>query len=543
MACSTRLTSGRRYKSKLASHDSKQMSIPLPYWLPYFGHFFQLFYNWRAFLGKTSKAAYQGALPLHVLGRKCILIVDPRLAKTIIREHAPFLDFNIVRWRLLINVFGADSRHQQAYYNIQKHAQATLGNDHLISSLGAKVRAEIQSRAPELVSFSDSIVDQNVWERPAGAYVTQQPYGTKRRPVVEVSFFTLIKNFVGQAYLTAILGSEFMELFPSVLEDLSTLDDGWKHLVLGFPRWMPIRSLNKAHMAHRRLQKAIKSFHKALDAHARGEEPQRPWRDLSDVSALMKERRAFCRHDNTPPRIEEPAVLALIWGLYTKAASETSWTLLQIWATPGMVDQIRHEIQRHVKATQRLPVLGVPEPAQLSIDTSGLMNSCALLKACLCECVRLQCSPMSVGKVDEGFTVSLNKTTSDISEHSKSFRIEAGTYVVAMTAFSAKSEPKVLEDHGAFKPERWLSQNSEPDDGEVLDKTGPEAGGEELINIVGLINMEKEVLALVAGILALWEVSPTPSREWVVPKQRWSSVFAQPESDVRVRLSSRNLLE
>ena len=228
-------------------------------------------------------------------------------------EHAHLLDFNVVRWHLFVNVFGADASQKQAYDVIFDHAQSTVVNDDVTMDLMAKVCAEIQLRAPDLVSFSESIVDQNIWERPANPSVTQQPHGMTLRPAVEVAFFTLVRHFVGHACLTAIFGREFLEHFPWVLEDLLTLDDGWNYLAVGILRWVPLQDLNKACGARKSLLKTIESFNKALDAHAIGTEPECPWRDLSDVSALLKERSAFCRQNNVPSSIEASAVLAFTW--------------------------------------------------------------------------------------------------------------------------------------------------------------------------------------------------------------------------------------
>ena len=242
------------------------------------------------------------------------MIFDPGLARVMFKNHALPLNLDVVRWRLLINVFGADASHEQTYHSVRKHAQAILSKDGVVSELTAKVCTEIQSRTPDLVSFSKSIVDQNMWERPAKPFPTQQPHGLIFRPAVEVSFFALLNNFVGQAYSNALFGKEFTELFPSALEDLLILDDGWKYLAMGFPRWLPIRRLIKAHMARRALLNAMESFRKALDAHNMGQVPEPPWSDLRDTSALMMELNAFCRQHKTPPRIQTPAVLALVWG-------------------------------------------------------------------------------------------------------------------------------------------------------------------------------------------------------------------------------------
>ncbi|KAL9102939.1 MAG: hypothetical protein Q9163_001965 [Psora crenata] len=539
IACATRLTSGRRFNLVLASRDSLQTPTTLPYWLPYFGHYFELCRDWRTFLGRAwsvPKDTYHGALSLYVLGRKCSVIYHHRLARTIFQEHADHLDSEAIRWQLLISVFGAIGSNQQAYQKVEKQAQATL-NECLVSDLMAKACAEIRTNAPELVSFSESIVDQNSWERLAEALVAQQPH-RMRLPAVEVSFFALIKNIVGQALLTALFGKEFVELFPSALEDLSALDNGWGYLALGLPRWLPVRHVSQALGARTRLLDAISSFLKALDAHTTDEDPGRPWRDLSDVSALMKERHAFCRQEGFPAEIERPALLALVWGLHTKLVSLVSWTMLRIWATPGVVDRIRDEIQHLVTTPQRRIMFGIAEPTRLSIDSDGLVNCCPLLKASLYECARLYCSPISVGLVKKSFTVPLAKTTCDSGEHSKSIHIEAGDYIAFAAFLTKRDDPASLDNEEDFKPETWLTRRS-GSEGDGLGEALLKDSGNDLFNVPWSIDTEKEILAIIAGMVSLWDVSAPSGKESVVPKRSFSSAFAQPVSDIRVLVSSR----
>ena len=157
--------------------------------------------------------------------------------------------------------------------------------------LRATVRG-IQEHGPNLVSFSGSIVDQNPWERAATAIVQTGSIAGDASSV-EVSLFALIRTFVGNVVLPSLVGREFLEIYPEVLNDIQDLEGGFKYLVLGLPRWLPIPSLTKAHIARRRLLDAIDSLHEALDQLVAGLDPNMPWRDLSDVGAMLKGRHAI----------------------------------------------------------------------------------------------------------------------------------------------------------------------------------------------------------------------------------------------------------
>ena len=150
----------------------------------------------------------------------------------------------------------------------------------------------IQEQGPNLVSFSDSIVDQNPWERTATP-INHTDSLTGDASSIEINLFALIRTFVGNVALPSVVGREFLENYPDFFKDIQDLEEGFKYLIPGLPRWLPIPSLTKAHIARRRLLDAIRSLHRALDYVAASNEPNQPWRDLDDVGAILKERHAI----------------------------------------------------------------------------------------------------------------------------------------------------------------------------------------------------------------------------------------------------------
>ena len=49
IVCTTRLLSGRRYKAKHTGEENLGEIPTYPYWIPYVGHFFSVFYDWPSF--------------------------------------------------------------------------------------------------------------------------------------------------------------------------------------------------------------------------------------------------------------------------------------------------------------------------------------------------------------------------------------------------------------------------------------------------------------------------------------------------------------
>ena len=111
---------------------------------------------------------------------------------------------------------------------------------------------------------------------------------------------------------TSLLGSEFVDNYPGVFDDLHDLDNSLKYLLLGLPRWFPLESLAKANLARHRLDNAIDSIHKALDMTAINRQPDQPWRELHDVSQEIKARCAIFEQLHLPPAVRGPLYVCIL---------------------------------------------------------------------------------------------------------------------------------------------------------------------------------------------------------------------------------------
>jgi len=249
----------------------------------------------------------QNIFLLRSFNSKWNVVVSRSLSKAVLEQPKDVVDSAPVTWSLLCRAFGADIKQQQRFLDIHQELQASCSKSVLQEALSKTTTQIIQSQAPNLVSFASGMIDQNLWERPSHTSVI----GSE---TVESDFFPLVENFVGYAALTALLGTDFMAVYPSILEDLKDLDSGMKYLMLGIPRWFPLPSLAQASTARRRLDSNIDSFHRALDRVAAGEEPEEPWRDLSDVSDIAKGRSAVYRENHIPPALKGPLDLHFIWS-------------------------------------------------------------------------------------------------------------------------------------------------------------------------------------------------------------------------------------
>ena len=165
------------------------------------------------------------------------------------------------------------------------------------------LRASVEHNTPFLVTFSSSRVDQLPWERASSLEVqarTQTSSGSDAASSITVPLSTLIRNFIGHLLLKSLLGSDLMELYPGICEDLHELDKGFEWIVMGIPRWIPLPGHLAAHLAKRRLEAAFRGLYAALSRVAAGDDPGAGWNDLSDVSEIMRARSDFYRERNLP---------------------------------------------------------------------------------------------------------------------------------------------------------------------------------------------------------------------------------------------------
>ena len=227
-------------------------------------------------------------------------------------DHAS-LNSTEPRWTLLREVFGADERGKDEYVHLYTNDQVSLANALLYGGKPKSYQTTqttlhaIQQHAPNLLSFAERPIDQNPWEQNANP-VLHNP------SLVEISLFELISRFVAHVSLPTLIGTEFLEIHPTTVEDLWDLDGGFKWLRWGFSRLWGIPSLTRAHIARRRLLTALESFHKAADAVSNGDEAKQPWREISDLSDLMKERRRVWKRSQTSPGVRAACDLNLLWA-------------------------------------------------------------------------------------------------------------------------------------------------------------------------------------------------------------------------------------
>jgi hypothetical protein len=173
--------------------------------------------------------------------------------------------------------------------------------------------AAMDEHIPNFVSFSSRPIDQNLWERESDADVMRSLKDTGEVDLaVEANLFSLLRNFMGHLATPSLMGQDFMDNYPEVLQDIWDLDYGFLYLIAGIPRWVPIPTLGRALRAQNKLNRKIAEFHRAMDLAEGGGDPGSEWRDFSDVSDVIKGRHRVWRNSKTPPHLR--CDLAILWA-------------------------------------------------------------------------------------------------------------------------------------------------------------------------------------------------------------------------------------
>ena len=173
----------------------------------------------------------------------------------------------------------------------------------------------VEENGPNLVSSSESVVDENPWERLSNPRITSGKRGLEgERVFVEVDMFALVRNFVGHMTIRSLMGADFLEHQPKFLEMLWNFDNGWQYMLLGLPRWLPIPCLPKAYIARRKLAYFMTSFHRAVDGYTTAKTPTQGGNNLDEASQLFKDRSAIWRAHKTAENVRASADLSLLWA-------------------------------------------------------------------------------------------------------------------------------------------------------------------------------------------------------------------------------------
>jgi len=201
------------------------------------------------------------------------------------------------------------------------------------------------------------------------------------------------------------------------------------------------------------------------------------------------------------------------------------WLLFLIFATPGLLEEIRGEVDAVTKTTT---VDGKPCK---ELDITGLKGNCPLLLSTYQEVLRWRSVGTSVREVTED--IMLN----DQWLLKKGAMLQMPTRVLHQDASLWGLDVEQFNPRRFMKGEKQQTENGKRPNDVCFRSFG---GGKTLCP--GRNFATNEILAFVSVFVARYDMVPEKGREWVLPttdNSNAASVMMSPDYDVPARISKR----
>lgn len=347
-------------------------------------------------------------------------------------------------------------------------------------------------------------------------------------------------DFVGRTAGPSVFGTDLFNNNPNILSDLFVFNDALFYIALNLPSWLPLRTVSAGYAARQRAVVALRYQQIALDTVAGGEDPGEDWSNLDDVSEMIKARSKIYRERGISPdrRVE----LFILWALNANSNFAVFWLLLRILHTPDLLEDIRKETSAYIHVSTKKDAFGLTN-SRFAINEQDLVASCPLLKAAFIESMRLDSAPWSFKRLEQDVTIPADAPhTNKPDVSSLSYLLKSGSFV-GIPMGPHFSNPKFFENAAEYRPGRHIKPSTNTD---TPTKSTAEwgtvrafGGGSGICK--GRLYAEREVLACVAGLLALWDFEPVESKGWRIPKSKKATGVNIPTEDVRVRIRRRDV--
>lgn len=383
-------------------------------------------------------------------------------------------------------------------------------------------RGNLPKMVSKFVSFSMEKEKMKRWELRADTKVIKPEDNSGEEGAVEANLSALIMDFGACFTIPPIFGHDLLDRNPHLLEDIWKFDHVVPLLFINMPTWVPLKVMKEGIEARKRLLDGVESFSRRVTQLQLGEKID-DGADLSDVSDVVLERNTALKRNEWSYKERAASELLVLFASNTNTQPVLFWLILYIYSTPGLVDTLREEVAPFVTLTSSANRKDIN-----AIDTSGLSRECQLLKSVILETLRLAFGAVSTRFVKRPITVQDGKHT---------HKLHPGTFLSVPHSFSQR-DPFMYPDPDKFVPDRFLE--TDPSSGKLVAKYGklrPWGAGASMCR--GRLFAEKELMAIGAAVVMLWDISPAGGGEWKIPEMLGGPGPVKPKEEVRVVIRRR----
>ncbi|KAF9631278.1 putative cytochrome p450 protein [Lasiodiplodia theobromae] len=516
----TRIWTGVKYQNACSKAGERSPVPVLPSSIPFFGHGLQLVWNTDSFLKKARDEVTQNLFGLNLFGTKHAILGSPTV---VVDEHEKVDDETFVS-TIRKNIFGFSSEHpavnSSEFYD-------KIFSELNMESLSKKAVILLKENIPDFITFNESFVDQQAWER--ASLTTLVENTDSEKDLSESTLDMLLRDFAGHIINNAFAGVAFMDDYPAFNETLQGFESKTGLLATGHPRWVPIPGLPAGYIARKGLLANTSSIQKSYERELGGEDIISTEENVGDFSAAFTTSRRLFTEQKVPSAVQPHVDLYMFWALNAAARDLIFWMMIHILAEPGLAERVRDEVRPFARATRPKNGFGLMEPPQINFDLEGLRTKCPLLLSCYMETVRLYNTAWSVSRAKQDVVLS-DKSAGGVAVE---YVVKKGEYVdvsnrLLNTDSQHRSAEKFIADRFVVHDEKGKAVRA--DWGTVRHDNG-------MWRMAGLeVFAQSLCLATVAAVLGVWTLEPVDKAGWKIPRRGDGPLTARPKGNVRVRI-------
>ncbi|KAF2184690.1 hypothetical protein K469DRAFT_727165 [Zopfia rhizophila CBS 207.26] len=574
VSLATRLISGRNNGG--IGKESGQRKVPvLPYWIPGVHHWGNIFFGGESWLRGARDSSITNIFAYSLAGSKHNVILSTPLLDQLLKNREAIEAADMSTWIIPRNAFGLPKSIKSKYLpirpTISKASSNELFKDKHKKQLVFAYLKILSESLPDLVTFNHSIVDQMPWERVAGLEPTD---GTVE---VECALFALVNEFLCNAIIPTITGPEFPESYQLLASDLSTFNQSFYALALGYPRWFPIPGLPGASLARKRLLYNLTRFYNELSKHPvkrvkhdNKNESGESETDAETPTPLTELNGLFSQHD-LPTHARAAVTLELLHNIASEVVPLAFWTLIYVYSSSAPIasskditqdgestplEKIREETKDLAEAIQPPSIHpSFPAPPEITFSSSSPPSTFPYLQSCISEARRLHSAPLTTVVITKPVTITETEDTRPGVQDK--WEVGKGEYIgIGLSKMLINTSSANYLSPSQYKLDRFLHS---PPSITTIDE--PQT---ELTTAL--------VTAFIAGITQLWDMNAPPKKSlfdqiqaaqtaaagqnqgiqplkksepgvWKIPEAVDGSSMKIPKGDVRVRIRRREGLD
>ncbi|PVH98248.1 hypothetical protein DM02DRAFT_615911, partial [Periconia macrospinosa] len=507
----TRILSGRNWKT---SHDEGKRRVQqIPYWIPGLRHWFNIVFGGEGWLKGVRETAFLPLVAYNAAGTKHNVVLSPQLLDELLTGKDGLEEADVSEWAALQNAFNMPKSLSGRYFDIKPEMRNLIEKEIFqgkgMEKLLETTYALLSESLPDLITFNSSLVDQMAWERVASIELTD---GSDE---AECELFTLLNEFFCNVFVPPITNVQFPESYQLLASDLATFNQYYYALANGIPRLFPSTGLPGATLAKNRLLQNFERLFYDLanppkkravedDESLSGEEMDAdtptPFSNLNDL---------FTKFD-----IEYSAratlALSILHSIFSEIVPLANWTILHVYKHSDqtkdepetLIERIRSETKAWAEAAQP-PSIHPSFPAPPEISFLGTakptdVTSFPLLRSCINEARRLYRS--SVFTVVATKPMTLTEQSNFRPGAQEQWELDVGSHIdIGLSQTLINSSTANFLSPNEYKPDRFV------DTLPPSSVTASSSDSKEPYTTALL-------LALVGGVLQLWEMAPAPKK-------------------------------